>query len=208
VPTVTASPLPQAPGTAVLTMELQRGVCGDLAGSPHLARAVERAGVLDAATRLVTAARAAGLPVVHCTFSILPDGAGADLDLPVMAAAAANPNLLRQGDPSTQLVAELGPAPADLVSERHHGLTPFTGTDLAGRLRTAGVRHVVACGVSLNIGIPGLVYEAVGEGFAVTVATDAVVGLPTDFGADVLDHAIGYVARLATVDELVDHWSA
>jgi len=194
--------------TAVLTMELQRGVCGDLAGSPHLARAVETAGVDVAAVRLVEGARAAGARVVHCTFSILPDGEGVDLDLPVMAAAAANPALLRRGDPSTELLAGLGPAPGDLVSERHHGLTPFTGTDLAGRLRTAGVGHVVVCGVSLNIGVPGLVYEAVGERFGVTVATDAVVGLPPAFGEAVLANAIGYVAHLATVDQLIDGWSS
>jgi nicotinamidase-related amidase len=189
-------------------MELQRGVCGDLAGSPHLARAVEAAGVDVAAVRLVEGARAAGAVVAHCTFSILPDGDGVDLDLPVMAAAAASPTLLRRGDPSTELLDGLGPAPGDLVSERHHGLTPFTGTDLGDRLRAAGVDHVVACGVSLNIGIPGLVYEAVGEGFGVTVATDAVVGLPPAFGEAVLANAVGYVARLTTVDQLLDSWSS
>ena len=189
-------------------MELQRGVCGDLAGSPHLARAVAGIGVDVAAIRLVTGARHAGARVVHCTFSILPGEEGVDLTLPVMAAAAASPRLLRQGDPSTELLGGLGPEPGDLVSERHHGLTPFTGTDLGQRLRDAGVRHVVACGVSLNIGIPGLVYEAVGEGFGVTVATNAVVGLPVDFGDDVLANAIGYVARLATVGELLDAWAA
>lgn len=193
--------------TAVLTMELQRGVCGDLAGSPHLARAVASTGSLDAAVRLVDGARAAGILVVHCTFSLRPDATGVDLTLPVMAAAAGNPRLLRQGDPSTELIAGLGPAPGDLVSDRHHGLTPFTGTSLGEQLRDAGVGHVVACGVSLNIGIPGLVVEAVGEGFGVTVATDAVVGLPTDFGDAVLANALVYVARLATVDEIVADWS-
>ena len=199
--------IPPDPATsAVLTMELQRGVCGDLAGSPYLARAVAGIGVDAAAIRLVTGARAAGAQVVHCIFSILPGDEGVDLTLPVMAAAAANPRLLRQGDPSTELLGGLGPEPGDLVSERHHGLTPFTGTDLGQRLRDAGVRHVVACGVSLNIGIPGLVYEAVGEGFGVTVATNAVVGLPVDFGDDVLANAIGYVARLTTVGELLEAW--
>lgn len=188
-------------------MELQRGVCGDLAGSPHLARAVEATGAGDAAARLVRSARTAGALVVHCTFSILPGDTGVDLTLPVMAAAAANPTLLRVGDPSTDLLPGLGPEPGDLVSERHHGLTPFTRSDLGDRLRAAGVEHIVACGVSLNIGIPGLVYEAVGEGFSVTVVTDAVVGLPAAFGTEQLANAIGYVARLTTVDELLATWA-
>ncbi len=123
-----------------------------------------------------------------------------------MAAAQADPTLLRQGQPSAELVAGLGPEPGDLVSERHHGLTPFTGTDLGDRLRALGVTTVVACGVSLNVGIPGLAIEAVGEGFDVVVATDAVVGLPRSFGDDVVRNALAYVGRVASVDEIIAEW--
>jgi len=193
---------------AVLTMELQRGVCGDLAPTPYLARAVDDAHVTAAAIMLVEAARANGVTVVHCMFTIRPDGAGTSFASPLMAPAAADPTLLRQGQPSAELLAGLGPAPGDLVSERHHGLTPFTGTDLGQRLRAGGISTVVACGVSLNVGIPGLAIEAVGEGFEVVVATDAVVGLPASFGNDVLRHALAYVGRLATVDEIIAGWSA
>lgn len=189
-------------------MELQRGVCGDLAPAPYLPDAVRDAAVAAAAGRLVVGARRAGVPVVHCMFTIRPDGVGTNFDLPLMAAAAASPTLLRQGDPSAELLPGLGPEAGDLVSERHHGLTPFTGTDLAARLRSAGVTTIVACGVSLNVGIPGLVSEAVGSGFDVVVATDAVVGLPAAFGADVLRHALAYVARLATVDEITAGWAS
>ncbi len=194
--------------TAVLTMELQRGVCGDLTPVPYLTNAVTAAGVDTQAARLVQAARTNHLTVVHCTFSIRPDGAGARLDLPVMAAAVQHPTLLRTGDPSTQLLPGLGPEPGDLVSERHHGLTPFTGTPLATQLRDRGITTIVACGVSLNIGIPGLVIEAVNEGFEVIVATDAVVGIPTSFGDEVLRNALAYIATLTTTDVLVDEWAA
>lgn len=199
----TPSTTPPAATTAVLTMELQRGVCGDLAPARHLTDAAGARGVPEAAVQLVAGARRHGAVVAHCMFTIRPDAAGTRFDLPLMAAAKASPTLLRQGDPSADLLAGLGPEPGDLVSERHHGLTPFTGTDLADRLRAAGVRTVVACGVSLNVGIPGLVAEAVGEGFSVVVATDAVVGLPVGFGDDVLRNALAYVAQLATVDEIV-----
>lgn len=192
--------------TAVVTMELQRGVCGDLAPVAHLRDAATRAGVPEAAGRLVAGAHRHGIPVVHCIFTILPDAAGARLDLPIMAAARANPTLLRTGDPSTELLGALGAADTDLVSERHHGLTPFTGTDLGDQLRDLGVTTVVACGVSLNVGIPGLVTEAIGEGFDVVVATDAVVGLPHSFGTAVLDNALAYVATLADVDAIVAGW--
>jgi biuret amidohydrolase len=189
--------------TAVLTMELQRGVCGDLAPSPYLTGAVRESGTDTTAVRLVNGARRTGATIVHCMFSLLSDAAGADLALPVMAAAAASPTLLRHGDPSAALLEGLGPEPGDLLAERHHGLTPFTGTDLADRLRGLGVGTVVVCGVSLNLGVPGLVSEAVGSGFDVVVATDAVVGVPVAFGNDVLRHALAYVACLATTDDIL-----
>jgi nicotinamidase-related amidase len=187
-------------------MELQRGVCGDLAPATYLTDAVRNAGVDIHAQSLVEAARRYGVTVVHCTFSILPDGEGARLDLPVMAAAANHPTLLRTGDPSTELLDGLGPAPDDIVSERHHGLTPFTGTLLAETLQERRITTVVACGVSLNIGIPGLVFEAVGEGFDVTVATDAVVGVPASFGDEVLRNSLAYVATLATTADIIAGW--
>lgn len=193
--------------TAVLTMELQRGVCGDLAPTTYLTKAVEQAHVAANAITLTQAARAQGVTVVHCMFTIRPDGVGTSFDSPLMAAAAADPTLLRQGHPSAELLAGLGPVPGDLVSERHHGLTPFTGTDLGDRLRSLDITTVVACGVSLNVGIPGLAIEAVGEGFATVVATDAVVGLPRSFGDDVLRHALAYVGTLATVDEIIAGWT-
>ena len=198
---------PDTASVALVTMELQRGVCGDLAPSRYLTDAVAAAGVDTRVRTLLAAARNHGVTVVQCTFSILPDGAGARLDLPVMAAAAEHPTLLRVGDPSTELLGGLGPEPGDIVSERHHGLTPFTGTDLADQLRQRGVTTVVATGVSLNIGIPGLVIEAVGEGFDAVVVTDAVVGIPASFGDDVLRNALAYIATLTTTDELLTAWS-
>lgn len=194
--------------TAVVTMELQRGVCGDLAPAPHLTDAAAARNVPAAAQRLLAGARQHGITVMHCMFTIRPDGLGTRFDLPLMAAAGHSTTLLRQGDPSADLLEGLGPAPGDLVSERHHGLTPFTGTDLGDRLRKGGIDTVVACGVSLNVGIPGLVTEAVGEGFSVVVATDAVVGLPVSFGDDMVRNSLAYVARLATVDEIVAGFAA
>jgi nicotinamidase-related amidase len=188
-------------------MEIQRGVCGDLAPTPYLARAAAEVQLAPTVARLLAGARGAGVTVVHCVFTIRPDRAGTDLTVPIMAAAAADPTLLRQGDPSAELLDGLGPEPGDWVAERHHGLTPFTGTDLADRLRTAGITTVVACGVSLNVGIPGLVTEAVGCGLGAVVATDAVVGIPSSYGADVLRHSLGYIADLVTVDDIIGGWN-
>jgi nicotinamidase-related amidase len=193
-------------GSAVLTMELQRGVCGDLATFDALADAVRSTGVDDRAAALVHAARDAGVLVVHCTFSLPADRTGIDLSSPLLRAARTDPGYLLEGSPAAELLAGLGPVDGDIVSDRHHGVSPFAGTDLHERFQTSGVGHLIVCGVSLNVGIPGVVIEAVNHGYTVTVATDAVVGVPVDYGDLVLQNTLRPIARLATVDEISRGW--
>jgi len=95
----------------------------------------------------------------------------------------------------------------DLLSMRRHGMTPFTGTSLDALLRSLEVTDLVICGVSLNVGIPGAVFEAVGLGYRVGVPRDAVVGVPVSYGEQVLAHSIAPVASLTTVDEVVESWT-
>lgn len=193
--------------TAVLTMELQRGVCGDLAPSPHLASVVEDRGVVASVARLLEAARRYEATVAHCTFSIRADGRGTRFDLPLMAAARSDGSYLRQRDPTAEVIPELGPAEGDLVVDRHHGVSPFTGTELDALLRHLGIDTVVVTGVSLNVGVIGTVIEAVNLGYRVVVPRDAVAGVPAEHGDAVLRHALAYIAELTTVDDLLAPWS-
>jgi len=187
---------------AVLTMELQRGVVGDLSSFPELAAVVADAGVLPATARLLGAARRAGAPVVHCTAGFRADRRGSPRNSPLIAAMLRRPAHLVDGTAAVELVPDIEVAPDDLVSHRHHGVSPFVGTSLDPTLRALGVSTVVATGVSLNLGIPGLAVEAVDLGYRVVVATDAVTGVPVDYARAVLRHTVALVATLATVDDL------
>ena len=166
---------------AVLTMELQRGVVGDLSSFPELAAAAQEVGVVANTARLLDAARAAGVPVVHCTAGFRPDRRGSPPNAPLIAAMLRRPEHLVDGTPAVELVPELGPAPGDLVSHRAHGVSPFVGTSLDPTLRALGVSTVVATGVSLNLGIVGLAIEAVDLGYRVVVVRDAVCGVPAEY---------------------------
>ncbi|HWW44532.1 MAG TPA: isochorismatase family protein [Acidimicrobiia bacterium] len=193
--------------TAVLTMELQRGVVGDRAAIPDLRAEVERRGVVAQTARVVEAARAAGAHVVHCVAEFRADRAGSSDNAPLLRALArGEPNLI-VGSDSTELVPALGPAPGDLVAGRRHGLTPFPGTDLDQTLRNLGVGTVVATGVSVNIGITGLVMVAVDLGYRCAVVTDAVAGVPTEYADAVLRHTLAPLATLVSADEVCAVWT-
>ncbi len=194
---------PAAFPVAVVTMEMQRGVMGDLASFPELAAAAEAVGLVANTTRLLTAARRAGLPVVHCTAEFRADRAGTVANTPLHSAVLRRPDHLLVGTPVTELVPGLGPEPTDLVSARRHGVSPFTGTSLDATLSNLGATVLVVAGVSVNLGVLGLCVEAVNLGYQVAVPTDAVAGVPADYAQAVLRGSIALVATLTTVDDVI-----
>jgi nicotinamidase-related amidase len=200
---VELSDLVGAGQAAVVTMELQRGVVGDLSSFPALADEVARVGVVAHTARLLAAARRAGVPVVHCTAGFRADRLGSPSNAPLMTAVLRRPEHLLEATGAVELIEELGAGPTDLVSHRRHGVSPFVGTTLDPTLRALGVSTVIGAGVSLNLGIIGLAVEAVDLGYHVVLATDAVAGIPSHYADDVLRHTLGLVATLATVDEII-----
>lgn len=177
-------------------MELERGVVGDLATLGDLREAAAERSTLEACGLLAAAARTAGAPVVHCIAQWRASRVGTPLNTPLTRSLARNPAQILEGTEAVELVPELGDTSGDLRSTRHHGLTPFHGTDLDPLLRSLAVDTITVCGVSLNVGIPGLVLGAVDRGYDVNVAADAVVGVPAAYGDDVLRNSISMVANV------------
>src|SRR5581483_7513569 len=96
--------------------------------------------------------------------------------------------------------------PHDIVESRRHGISPFGGTSLDATLRGLGVTTVVATGVSVNLGIFGLVVEAVNHGYHVVVPTDAVAGVPADYAEAVVANSLALLATMTRVADLLRVW--
>ncbi|GAA2447692.1 cysteine hydrolase [Actinomadura vinacea] len=192
--------------TALLVMEMQRGVVGDLAKFPELVKSCTERGVTGNAARAAAAARAAGARVVQCTAAFRADRAGTHTDnAPFIKGLLRDPGHMLEGTGAVEVVPELDD-PADLEARRYHGFSPFTGTSLDQTLRSMSVRTVVAVGVSLNLGIPGLCLEAVNLGYRVVVLTDAVAGMPAEYGDAVMANTISLLAARVTTDDLIAAW--
>src|SRR5439155_22967656 len=93
-----------------------------------------------------------------------------------------------------------------IVVPRLHGLGPMAGTELEPVLRNMGVSTVVAVGVSVNIAIQNLAFDAVNNGYQVVIPRDAVAGVPADYADAVLDNTLSLVATLTTTGDLVSVW--
>lgn len=192
--------------TTVLSMEMQRGIVGDLSRYAAPVEAVRESGILARCASLHASARRAGMRVVHCSAAFRPDRAGSYRNMPFVNRLLEDPVHLPIGTPAVDPMPELV-GEGDLVSLRLHGISPFAGTDLDSILRSLGTRTVVAAGVSLNRGIIGISIEAVNHGYEVVVPRDAVVGYPREYGEQVLRYTLDGLVTLSSVAELADAWS-
>ena len=189
---------------AVVTNECQRGAIGDLALWPALVDAARP--MLPVLTRLLDAARTTGIPIAHCLAERRADLLGASTNAPLFGVANRSGGL-RARTASVELMPELGPAPTDLLFPKRTGLGALGTTGVDAALRTLDVEEIVLAGVSLNVAIPAIAFEAVNLGYRVTIARDAVAGVPDSYAQDVLENSLSLVATLTTVDELVHAWA-
>ena len=190
--------------TAVVTSECQNGVIGAESVLPELAAAA-RATVLPHGARIVAAARAAGIPVLHGVAGRRPDGRGSNRNARLFAAMARSQ--LDLGGPATEVVAEFDRQPSDFLLSRVHGLNPMAGTDLDSLLRNLGVRTLVVIGVSVNIAVTSLVMDAVNAGYQVVVPRDAVAGVPAAYAEAVIEHTLGLLASVVRTDDVLSAWA-
>lgn len=199
--------LPNPRGTTIVTMEMQRGIVGDLATIPTLANAAAESGVISRCAELVTTARSVGVPVVHATVSWRADRRGTTINTPLTASLARNPEQILEGTEAVDLVPEFGDTSDDLISHRRNGMTPFPGTDLDATLRSLDTHTVIATGASVNVGVMGLVLGAADRGYRVVVCTDAVIGVPDSYAREVISQTFAMVATITTTEDLIGAWT-
>ena len=192
--------------TAIVTQECQGAIVGPQADLRVLADQARREAIPNIA-RLLPAARAAGVSVVHCLIHRRPDGRGSSRNAKIFAVGR-NTVDVTPGCAGAKLVPELGPEPTDLVLYRWHGIGPMGGTDLDAVLRNLGVSTIVAVGVSVNLAITNLVMDAVNAAYRVVVPRDAVAGVPADYADAVIDNTLSLLATITTSDELVTAWQS
>ena len=196
------------PGRAALvTQECQVAVIGAGAMFPALVDAAATT-VIPNGSRLLAAARAAAVPVVHCVAMRRTDGLGTNTNAKLFAVARKSSADMTPGSAGVELVPEFGPAESDVVLSRLHGVGPMGGTDLDAVLRNIGVTTIVGIGVSLNIGMLSFVLDAVNAGFDFVLPVDAVAGVPADYAKAVVDNTMSLLTTLTTTDALIDAWGA
>ena len=161
---------------ALVVNELQNAIANPAHVDTPLAAQVTARGIIARINVLTAAFRAAGAPVIYCTIAArTPDWDGFRVNC-ALAARIKRTGKLVVGTAGGALHDDLAVEPSDIVSNRSHGMAPFTGTTLDATLRGYRIDTVVLTGVSTNIALPGAATEAVGLGYSVVLAEDCTAG--------------------------------
>lgn len=193
---------------ALVLQEVQNGVVGEPSALPALADAAGAVDLVGNCARLARAARSVGVPVVHCTAETRDDGRGANRNARLFAGVKKSPVRLSPGSAAVRVPDEIGVAPEDIVLPRYHGLGPMTGTQLDSILRNLGTTTIVGVGVSVNIGMTNLAFDAVNRGYQIVLPRDAIAGVPAEYADAVIDNTLSLIATISSTDAVLAAWNA
>jgi nicotinamidase-related amidase len=179
--------------TAIVVIDLQKGIAGMPGGAPHTKPAV-----IANSVRLLAAARAAGAQPVLVHVGGSPDGADrlkTPTDQPMRATGSLPPDW-------SELIPELDQQQGDVVVlKRQWGA--FYGTDLNLQLRRRGLTAIVICGIATEFGVESTARDAYERGYELIFAEDAMTGFSAESHANAVERIFPRMGRVRSTDEII-----
>jgi nicotinamidase-related amidase len=179
--------------TAIVVIDLQKGIAGLPGGAPHA-----KPDVIANAARLLAAARVAGAQPVLVHVGGSPDGADrvkTKTDQAWRIAGALPPDW-------SELIPELNRQPGDLVVlKRQWGA--FYGTDLDLQLRRRGLATIVICGIATEFGVESTARDAYERGYEMLFAEDAMTGMSAESHANSVERIFPRLGRVRSTEEII-----
>jgi nicotinamidase-related amidase len=178
--------------TALVVIDLQRGILAGPAAPYSVPEVVGRAAAL------CRAARDAGTTVVLVRVTPSADGGDALRPLTDQAPLSAS----QPPADWAELTPELDRQAADVViTKRQWGA--FYGTELDLQLRRRGVDTIVLCGISANIGVESTARDAYERAYNLIVVEDAIAARTAEEHAFVMKTVFPRIGRVRNTSEVL-----
>jgi nicotinamidase-related amidase len=179
--------------TAIVVIDLQKGIAQMPGGGPHTKTAV-----IANAARLLSAARAAGAQPILVHVGGSPNGADRlkpNSDQPMRMTGPLPPDW-------SELIPELDRQPGDIVIlKRQWGA--FYGTDLDLQLRRRGLATIVICGIATEFGVESTARDAYERGYELIFAEDAMTGSTAESHANSAERIFPRMGRVRSTGEII-----
>jgi nicotinamidase-related amidase len=181
--------------TAVLAMDCQSGIV-----SAYLQPAEE---FLARSARVLSAARKAGMMVIHVQMGFRPGLPEVSSRNKLLAAVKANPQHQRlfQGA-SGAIHPTLGPEPGDIVVTKHR-VSAFTGTDLEMLLRAREIETLVLFGIATSGVVLSTLLNAFDLDFRVVAISDCCADRDAEVHTALIDRFFKHRGDVITAAEFV-----
>ena len=153
--------------------------------------------------KLLTKARAVGMPVIHVRVARRPDLKDAPrppLGTPPGAGVA--PSLI-EGSDGAAIVAELAPRPEDVIVTKHT-TSPFHTTDIGVYLRRFGISTLLLTGYSTTGVVEGSLRDARDLDYDCVVVRDCCAAATAQEHDTCMDIVFPRMAWVAGVDEVIN----
>ena len=187
--------------SALIIQDLQNDVIiegGAFADSGAPSHATSQNVVANAAA-LATAARAAGMAVIHVHYIVEPGAPGLKLNAPLFQGVK-NANALVRGTWGAEAADGVAPQENDLVVEKMR-MNGFHGTNLETILKGLGVDTIVISGAWTNFSVAHTARHGADAGYRAIVVTDGTSTINVEWHNAGLNYALENIAeRVSTAD--------
>jgi nicotinamidase-related amidase len=183
--------------TVLLVMDVQRGVVDRFAGQD---------GYLQRLQRAVTAARAAGIPVIYVTVGFRPGHPEVSARNRTFSALA-SAGRFAGGDPAGEIHPAVAPEPGDLVVNKLR-VSAFTGSDLDVLLRGLDAGTLVLAGIATSGVVLSTVRQAADMDYRLVVLADGCLDADPEVHQVLTGKVFPRQADVLTVAEWEDRLAA